>query len=583
VLRCPEEIKVRLGSMFCTETAGGTRHGSKINRLDDEACVASAKEQIQLMMVVTSVILFVAAGFVTMVVYFTYVATKLSKAREDFDKREFKENLLGGGGAGMGSLVGELTLEEDRQIDGQAAAKSVGARWAAKARAKREQLGESSFGSSLSAKKDLIKERTAKLRGGADASQGNEMGMSVDRDMETFDTEGDGGDGMSAAQKAAEAAAAKKWEKHKAAAKKREDKQRKKAEKVAEKLGASGRDMDIFDTEDGGGTGTVLETGGQDSRIRTYTHQERAAIMEALAAPPDSRMEPSFEDGLASGDVPEGQDPRIRTRSHDQRAAHLGRDIGPSRTSEDDFENPLSDSSDDEQGRRPAVRSEGASVPVQDPRIKTMSHDQRQEMAKQFQLPTFDVEETHNPLGSDSDEAFEPEPEPTKLTRTRQSEDTVNAAAAEVAASKAFMKDRQISKDMKEEKAKADGGGRPKLMEAEGVGSATPRTAAQEAANRAKQGPSDTDLTKMEQMVAALAASPEKAAAAEVATPVRTIKRLNAQSNWGTLRAAVRSSETPTKAKKERSLLLELKEEITRARLVRTPPARDGAVTSVDI
>lgn len=198
---------MRLGSMFCTETAGGVRDGSRIQRLDDAACVARAKEQIQLMMVVTSLILFVAAAFVTAVVYFTYVATKLSRAREDFDKREFKESLLGGGGGGMGSLVGELTLEEERQIDGQAAAQSVGARWAAKARAKREQLGESSFGSAL------------KFWGGADAGQGSEMGMSVDRDMETFDTEGGGGGGRSAAQNAAEAADAKKWEKHKAAAK----------------------------------------------------------------------------------------------------------------------------------------------------------------------------------------------------------------------------------------------------------------------------------------------------------------------------------------------------------------------------
>jgi hypothetical protein len=60
------------------------------------------------------------------------------------------------------------------------------------------------------------------------------------------------------------------------------------------------------------------------------------------------------------------------------------------------------DRSEEEESVNPV--HEGASVPVQDPRIKTMSHDQRQEMAKQFQLPTFDVEETHNPLGSDSDE-----------------------------------------------------------------------------------------------------------------------------------------------------------------------------------
>jgi hypothetical protein len=64
------------------------------------------------------------------VVYFTYVATKLSKAREDFDNKLKTEGLLAGQETdeGIGSLVNELTLAAGPSIDGEQAAANVGAR-----------------------------------------------------------------------------------------------------------------------------------------------------------------------------------------------------------------------------------------------------------------------------------------------------------------------------------------------------------------------------------------------------------------------------------------------------------------------
>ena len=57
----PAEVKVRLGSMFCTEDM----NGGDIVRLPDDECVVKAKSEIQLTMVFTSLFLFFASGSIT--------------------------------------------------------------------------------------------------------------------------------------------------------------------------------------------------------------------------------------------------------------------------------------------------------------------------------------------------------------------------------------------------------------------------------------------------------------------------------------------------------------------------------------